>query len=215
MNKDRLSSVMLVLFILSAFGSVGAFMEYAEPSPLAYTLFIWPVILGVVTWRLRVAVRKERAAAEAAAREVEEQARRAREEDEARRKEEQDKFRYENYAVAGVTFKNADGTDRQKILREIALNEYGTASVEFEEDTDLGEESGIEVWTEFGCVGFIRRSDKAKVRRFFDRPVQSAGLLVELFVNDDGQKIYRADVHIVMYRGDPAQAWYFDDLPKQ
>ena len=212
MSKDRWSSITLILFICSALGSVGTFMSYAEPTPLAYTLFIWPVIFGVVTWRLRVAVRKERAAGEAAARQAAEDARRAREEAEARRKAEQAKFRYERFPVAGVTFKNEDGTDRQKILREIAMNNDGSTEVEFREDTALGDESAIEVLTEYGCVGFIRRSDKAKIRRFFDRKVRSSYLWVELFENEEGQKIYRADVNVVMHRDDPEQAWYFDDL---
>ena len=69
--------------------------------------------------------------------------------------------------------------------------------------------------TEFGCVGFIRRSDKAKVRKFFGRQTQSVYLSVELFESDDGEKIYRADVQITMKRGEPDQQWYFDDLPEQ
>ena len=104
---------------------------------------------------------------------------------------------------------------RQKILREIAMNNDGSTEVEFREDTALGDESAIEVLTEYGCVGFIRRSDKAKIRRFFDRKVRSSYLWVELFENEEGQKIYRADVNFVMHRDDPEQAWYFDDLPKQ
>lgn len=219
MNKSKLSSVMLVLFVLSALGSVAAFMEYAEPTPLAYALFIWPVIFGVITWRLRVAVRREQAAA--AEQKRREQQRReeadriAREEREAKRKAEQDRFRYETFPVAGVTFKNEDGTDRQKILREIALNNDGFAAVTFEENDDLGDDSGISVVTEFGCVGFIRRGDKARIRRFFDRQTQAIYLAVERFEDDEGQKIYRADVQITMKRGDPDQQWYFDDLPEQ
>lgn len=162
MNKDRLSSVTLVLFVLAAFGSIGDFLQYAEPSPLAYLIFLWPLFFGVITVLLRRSVRRDR---EAEAEELRRQEQAARDA-EAALKAEQEKFRYERFAVAGVTFKNADGTDRQKILREIALNNNGIASVAFNENDGLGEESGIEVVTEFGCVGFIRRSDKAKVRRF-------------------------------------------------
>ena len=131
---------------------------------------------------------------------------------EARRQEDKRRFKRLRFPVAGVTFKNDDGTDRQKILREIALNDDGVAEVSFRENDELGEDSGIEVMTEYGCVGFVRRSDKAEIRRFFDRMAHSQHLGVELFENDDGQKIYRADVCITMDRDDPEQAWYFDEL---
>ena len=219
MKKDRLSSLVLVLFVLSLFGSTSAFMQYAEPTPLAYVFFVVPVVLGVLLVKLRRDVRRDREAAARAAQEEkqarEEAERRARELEEARRKADRDRFRHEYFAVAGVTFKNEDGSDRQKILREIALNEDGICEVWFQEDEDQGEDSGIRVLTEMGCVGFVRRSDKKKIRRFFDRKTQSACLSVERFEADDGQKIYRADIVITMCRDDPDQAWYFaDDLPE-
>ena len=119
-----------------------------------------------------------------------------------------------SFPVAGVTFQNEDKTDRQQILREIALNEDGFCDVWFDEDEDLGEDSGIRVMTELGCVGFLRRSDKKEVHRFFDKMTHSRFLSVERFENDDGQRIYRADVCINMDREDPDQQWYFDELPK-
>lgn len=134
---------------------------------------------------------------------------------EARIQEDKRRFERLRFPVAGVTFQNADGTDRQKLLREIALNNDGVTDVFFREDDSLGEESGIEVLTEYGCVGFVRRSDKAQVRRFFDRMTHNRYLSVERFENDEGQKIYRADVCITMDRDDPDQRWYFDDLPEQ
>jgi hypothetical protein len=39
-------------------------------------------------------------------------------------------------------------------------------------------------------------------------------LAVERFENDDGEKIYRADIVIGMDREDPEQQWYFDELPE-
>ena len=207
MKKDRLSSLVLVLFVLSLFGSTSAFMQYAEPTPLAYVFFVVPVVLGVLLVKLRRDVRRDREVAARAAQEEkqarEEAERRARELEEARRKADRDRFRHEYFAVAGVTFKNEDGSDRQKICE-----------VWFKEDEDQGEDSGIRVLTEMGCVGFVRRSDKKKIRRFFDRKTQSACLSVERFEADDGQKIYRADIVIAMDRDDPDQAWYFNDLPE-
>ena len=118
------------------------------------------------------------------------------------------------YAVAGVTFKNEDGTDRQKILQEMSFNEPSDNDVWFEEDEDQGKGSGIRVLTDYGCVGYIRRSDKEKVRRFFENKVWYKYLNVEQFTNDEGRSIYRADVVFVMDREDPEQRWYFDALQK-
>ena len=117
-----------------------------------------------------------------------------------------------HFAVAGVTFKNEDGTDRQKILQEMSFNEPSDNDVWFEEDEDQGENSGIRVLTDYGCVGYIRRSDKEKARRFFENKVWYKYLNVEQFTNDEGRSIYRADVAFVMDREDPEQRWYFDAL---
>ena len=220
MNNSKMSSWTLafsVIFILGGLAQINA-RELGVSIYAGIGTLIIGLAFAVLTWRLRVSVKAEQAATDARRR-AEQQLRAeadriAREEREAKLKEDRDRFRYENFPVAGVTFKNEDGTDRQKILREIALNNDGFAAVSFEENEDLGEDSGISVMTEFGCVGFIRRSDKAKVRRFFGRQTQAIYLAVELFESDDGQKIYRADVQITMKRGDPDQQWYFDDLPE-
>ena len=68
--------------------------------------------------------------------------------------------------------------------------------------------------TDYGCVGYIRRSDKEEVRRFFDKKVYMKYLEVEHFTNDEGRSIYRADVVIRLDREDPEQRWYFDALQK-
>ena len=132
----------------------------------------------------------------------------------ARMEEDNRRFVRLRFPVAGVTFQNEDKTDRQKILREIVLNNDGIAEVSFSENEKLGDDSGIEVITEYGCVGFVRRSDKAKIRRFFDKTTHSVFLSAERFENDEGQKIYRADVCINIDRDDPDQRWYFNDLPE-
>ena len=117
-----------------------------------------------------------------------------------------------HFAVAGVTFKNKDGTDRQKILQEMSFNDPSDNDVWFEEDEDQSEGSGIRVLTDYGCVGYIRRSDKEKARRFFENKVWYKYLNVDQFTNDEGRSIYRADVVFVMDREDPEQRWYFDAL---
>ena len=218
MDNNKLSSFTLAL---SAILILGGLAGVSQPDlgfsfEASVVLFLGGLVLAFATWRLRVSVRKQeeaqRARLEEQKKEAAEQERQRREALEEERKRQRDQFRYERFAVAGVTFKNDDGSDRQKILREIALNDFGVCDVDFEENEELGEDSGISVMTEYGCVGFIRRSDKAKVRRFFGRQTQSYHLAVDRFEADDGQKIYRADVCITMKRGDPEQQWYFDEL---
>lgn len=219
MNKDKLSSWTLVASAILIIGSMVAIND-PEFSPNIWSAigaFILGLAFAFITWRLRVAVRKENeAAAEAVRRQQAEQAenaKRAREEQEERRKKERERFKVERFAVAGVTFKNNDGTDRQKILREILLNEDGFTNYEFSENEE-DENPAIQVMTDIGCVGFIRKSDKEKVRKFYDRKVYSSWLSVELFESLEGEKIYRADVYMRMDREDPEEQWYFDELQK-
>ena len=118
------------------------------------------------------------------------------------------------YAVAGVTFKNEDGTERQKILHEISFNDLAHADVWFDEFEDPDGKPAIRVLTDYGCVGNIRRSDVQNVSRFFDHEVWMKYLEVEQFTNDEGRSIYRADVVFVMDREDPEQGWFFDAVQK-
>ena len=212
---------------LTIWCGIGAFSILTSTN---YDRFVqWPlptaatVVFAALTVWLRTKGKREAAAAArekadreaAAAREKadrEAAARKSREEYEERLRKDRERFDRIRFPVAGVTFKNDDGMDRQKILREIALNEDGFVEVWFEEDEELGDESGIRVLTDYGCVGYVRRSDKTAIRRFFDRMTNSRILRVERFENDDGEKIYRADVCITMDREDPEQQWYFDDL---
>ena len=220
MNKSVLSSVTLAFTVILILGGCATMYDpdFGTTVGQSAAALGLGLVLAFVTWRLRVDVKKEQQAkalqAQKEHEELMEKARIEREKQEEERRRQRELFRYERYAVAGVTFKNDDGTDRQRILREIYLNSDAHCGVWFEEDEELGEESGIRVLTEFGCVGFVRRSDKAKIRRFFGRAMQTAYLAVELFENDDGQKIYRADIQIVMKRDDPDQQWYFDELQK-
>lgn len=217
---------MLALTILFGIGFVANLT-----SPVYEDFVRWPIsaTLTAVLAALTVWMRSNAKKAEAedarkkleameAARKKEAEAEAARKAEEARRAEEErarrDRFRHEKFAVAGVTFKNEDKTDRQQILREIALNADGSCAVAFEEDEEKGEDSAIRVMTEYGCVGHVRHNDKAKIRRFFDRKVNTTVLAVDRFENDDGEKIYRADIVIGMDREDPDQQWYFDELPE-
>ena len=206
MNKKKLSTLTLVLCILGFLGAFSSFSQYSEPSVLAYSFFIVPTLFGVVTWRLRASAKKEAEAAEAAVR-------RDREEREAKVQAFRERYDHIRFPVAGVTFKNDDGTDRQKILLEASFNQAAETDVWLEEeDETLGENSGIRVLTDYGCVGYIRRSDKQKVRRFTGQPICTKYLSVEQFINDEGKAIYRADVVFVIDRENPAQQWYYDSM---
>ena len=219
MNKDKLSSWTLVIAVILI---VGGLIEINNPEfePELWRAVFWFVIgivFAVITWRLRVAVGRERDEAEAAARrqqaDTAAEYKRQLDEREERIRKERERFQTVRFPVAGVTFKNEDGTDRQKILREIYLNEDGRTRYEFTED-DQEQDPGIRVTTDIGCVGFIRRSDKKKVRRFYGQNVYTSWLEVEHFVNDEGDKIYRADVCLRMDREDPGEQWFFNDLPE-
>ena len=213
---------MLGIAIGCVVSAVMAFLDRQYKGDLFWTT---PLIGAVVFAFLAYSMRKkakaeEEAFADAARRKLEamEEARKKEAQaKEARLAEEQarrNRFMHESFPVAGVTFKNEDKTDRQQILREIALNADGSCAVAFEEDEEKGEDSAIRVMTEYGCVGHVRHNDKAKIRRFFDRKVNTMVLAVERFENDDGEKIYRADIVIGMDREDPEQRWYFDELPE-
>ncbi len=118
------------------------------------------------------------------------------------------------FPVAGVTFRNDDGTSRQKILREICDgDDFGTALGSLEE-YDFEGEQAIRVVTADGCVGNIRKSDLKEVSKFLDHMVHHIDVEVETFENDDGEVIYRADVVLNLDPDDPEQRWFFDDLSK-
>lgn len=181
MNKDRLSSWVLVLFILTLFGAGSTFSEYSEPTPLAYTLFIVPLIFGLLLLKLRRDVRKERQAAAAAAvpppQPVKARVLRS------------------VFSVAGVTFDNDDGTSRQEILREICEGDLDGVDENCWLNPYLyNGEMALGVMTSFGCVGNIRRNDVEEVLERSKMSKTGARLQAELFETDDGREIYRADV---------------------
>lgn len=177
----------------------------------------WPLYLVLaavfagITYFLYRSGQEIAAAEQVRAKEAAEAAVRESREKEARRKADAYRFRHESFAVAGVTFKNEDGTDRQKILREIALNDFGICDAWLSREEE-GEDPPISVETDLGQVGFVRRSEKAQAAKFIGKRINSSVLHVERFQNEDGDKIYRADLQIGMDRSDPEQAWYFNGL---
>ena len=125
------------------------------------------------------------------------------------------RFVRKHYAVAGVTFKNDDGSSRQKILRGFYDKETGISTADcWLEEYEYEGEPAVRVMTFEGCVGNIRRSDLSEVREYFDHDVTRMYLDVETFEDDDDQTIYRADVCISFARDDPKDRWFFDALQK-
>ena len=218
MNNSKTSSWTLafsVIFILGGLAQINA-REIGVPVYSGIGTLAIGLAFAVLTWRLRVKVKAEQAASEA--RRLAEQ-RRAEADRIAREKAVkafQERYVHEAFPVAGVTFQNEDKTDRQKILLEISFNEKAETSAWLEEEKpELGEDSGIMVMTDYGCVGYIRRSDKSLARRFEGKTICTSYLSVEQFTNDEGRSIYRADIVFVIDRKSPNQQWYFDDLPEQ
>ena len=217
MNNSKTSSWTLafsVIFILGGLAQINA-REIGVPVYSGIGTLAIGLAFAVLTWRLRVKVKAEQAAAEA--RRLAEQ-RRAEADRIAREKAVkafQERYVHEAFPVAGVTFQNEDKIDRQKSLLEISFNEKAETSAWLEEEKpELGEDSGIMVMTDYGCVGYIRRSDKPRARRFEGKTICTSYLSVEQFTNDEGRSIYRADIVFVIDRKSPNQQWYFDDLPE-
>lgn len=198
MNKSVLSSVTLAFTVILILGG-GATLYEPEfgttvgQSCLALGLGL---ILAVVTWRLRIAVGKEEEVKETQRQKQKLQAW----EDEKRRKAEEIKTRPSRnngtraFPVAGVTFKNEDGSDRQGILRELCNGEDSGAAVAWLEWYQYNGKDAFRVVTDRGCIGNVHREDINRVLTAVGASVFE--LDIELFTTDDGRDIYRADMMI-------------------
>lgn len=101
------------------------------------------------------------------------------------------------FKVAGVTFRNPDGTSRQKILKEICMDDdFGIEDAYLEEYKYKGEDA-IRVLTNYGCVGNIKREDIEEVKPLFDLEIERCYIDIDSFENDNGKKIYYAEVNII------------------
>ena len=97
------------------------------------------------------------------------------------------------FAVAGVTFKNDDGSSRQEILRDLCEGPLeGEADCWFEPFLYKGE-MALRVKVGSDCVGNVRRSDVQTVLDCLKTSPDGAHLQAEIFENDEGEEIYRAD----------------------
>lgn len=101
--------------------------------------------------------------------------------------------------VAGVTFKNPDGSSRQQILADL-MESGGDAEVTLEEFYYKGTQA-VRVLVDGRCIGNIPKHRVQDVREILDRIV-TAELNVETFEPDDADpdgpaEIYRADLYLV------------------
>lgn len=96
--------------------------------------------------------------------------------------------------VAGVTFDNEDGTERQDILRQYVEN-GSTDAISLVKSSYKGNDA-VDVMCGDYCVGKIPKDVIPTVVSVIDR-VSSVIMDVNTFENDDGEEIYRADLTIV------------------
>lgn len=211
MNKSILSSFTLALSVMMIIGGLVTMAdpEFGTTVGMSAAGLAIGVVLAVATWRLRVAVKKEDEAAakirkekeDLYLRQVREEARQAREEEERRRKAVVVRASSrvyaggDGFAVAGVTFRNEDGSSRQEILREIcAGKKRGQCDVVLE-PYEYKELPAIRIVTPHGCVGNVRQTDVEDVTDAMAEPYE-AYIEVNSFIGDDGKKIYRADLYV-------------------
>lgn len=195
MNKDKLSSWTLALSVILILGGWAGANNPDFQTTIAGSAgsFLLGVVLAFVTWWLRSEVRKEQQAsrdetapaARSAPRPVAAAPRPA-----ARASARV--VRQKAFPVAGVTFRNDDGTSRQDILREICGGmEDGSATAWLEWFQYKGEDA-YRVMTAEGCVGNVRRCDIREVVTAVG--ASDVELQVEYFETDDGRELYRADI---------------------
>jgi len=99
-----------------------------------------------------------------------------------------------DFPVAGVTFKNEDGSSRQAILRRIEKGQIKDFDTDFELYNYEGSPA-IHVLCDGMCVGNVPKKYISSVEQIWDEIV-IASLEVESFEDDYGKTIYRADVHV-------------------
>ena len=101
----------------------------------------------------------------------------------------------DGYAVAGVTFRNDDGSSRQDILRSICAGKGRGQSEATLEQYDYNGSPAIRVITPAGCVGNVRRTDVADVLGMIEDPYE-AYIEANSFLSEEGVEIYRADLYV-------------------
>lgn len=104
------------------------------------------------------------------------------------------------FAVAGVTFKNDDGSSRQSILKKVERSDNYSDSTAYLEKYTYEGRPAISVSTVYGCVGNIRHNDVNTVLPLIEG-AYIARIYAEHFEDENDKTIYRADVKITPLGG--------------
>lgn len=95
-----------------------------------------------------------------------------------------------NYHLAGVTFKNEDGTRRQDIIKNMKNGD----KVTFERYTYEGQDALRVLNEKKQCIGNIKASEVPYVLNRFGTIIRCELYNKYSFVNENGKTIYTADV---------------------
>ena len=152
----------------------------------------------------------EKAAADAEAQRIREE----REAEEARRKAEREEWERTHgrmvFNIAGVTFKNDDGTKRQDLLKEVLASE-GDCDITFEEYEYNGKPAVRIIYDDVHTLGNVPARMVSEFLKIMDN-ISAVNLDIKTFTPDDvdddwddngdlvkksREKIYRAKMHIV------------------
>ena len=98
------------------------------------------------------------------------------------------------FPIAGVTFRNNDGTSRQDILKRMyAIQEAGGLDIIHIEDYDFNGEKAYGVYYDGEQFGNIKRQDIAEMDEAMNSDgITSCAIEIYHFRNEDGKKIYCA-----------------------
>lgn len=115
--------------------------------------------------------------------------------EEAQKREFEEKHGKLLIPVAGVTFKNDDGSNRQQILKSIYQESEGMIEGCSLEQYEYKGSPAIKISVEYDCIGNVRKEDVEKVLEIWER-IEYVGVYVEPFENEENKKVYRADLSI-------------------
>lgn len=102
----------------------------------------------------------------------------------------------DGFPVAGVTYKNDDGSSRQQILEDLCEGKKSNLVSAQLEKYEYDGNPAVRVLTELGCVGNIRRQYVEDVLEALEAEGSDISLQISYFFNEEGKKIYRGVVFI-------------------
>lgn len=173
----------IVLFVLAGLFLIGSLSFIASGEYV--NLLVGIIIAGVLAFFGYRSYFTEKAKVEKQKREEEELA-------EKRKRYAETHMRVE-FAVAGVTFKNDDGTSRQSILKRMSKEDFVVTSLgEFEYEGS----PAVAVLLDDERIGSVPGKSLPDVLPLFTEGKKLSSITsdIEDFEDEDGKKIYRCDV---------------------